>query len=125
MTSLRISRVPGRYAVCRLDPRSSPSPPVEGFYSVTRTLHELSVVCRSENAPDGAEREDGWSLLEVEGPLEFGVVGVLARITGALADAGVSLFAISTHDTDYILVKEESMDRAVDALRKNGIEIVE
>ena len=99
--------------------------PRDGFLSVTRTDHEISVVCRSEVAPDAPRREDGWALLKVEGPLEFGETGILAKIATTLAGAEISIFAISTFDTDYILVKEARVEDAIEALRRSGIEVVE
>ena len=78
------------------------------------------MVCAEERAPEGAKCERGWRVLQVAGPLELSLTGVLAAIAAPLADAGVSIFAISTFDTDYILVKDENLARAVDVLRAEG-----
>jgi hypothetical protein len=87
------------------------------FFSVTRTPDELSIVCVESQAPDDAKSERGWRVLQVIGPLEFSLTGILAAIAAPLAAAGVSIFAISTFDTDYVLVKEENLAKALDALR--------
>jgi hypothetical protein len=116
---------PGRFAVCRLEPGGEwPSWVREGdFVSVTCTRDELSVVAPEENVPPGDPSNGGWRLLEVEGPLAFTEVGILASLAAPLAAAGVSLFAISTHDTDYLLVQEGGVPEAVAALRGAGHEV--
>ena len=94
------------------------------FYFIGRTDSEISLVCRTEFAPDEAlEREDGWRAFRISGQLDFSLIGVLSRISGILAESGVGIFAVSTYDTDYILVKEESFEKALDALRAEGYEI--
>jgi len=117
----RLSLLEGRFAVCRL-PACAPWPvPRAGpLLSITRTGEETSVVCLAENAPRGARVEDGWRALKLEGPIPFQEIGVLSALSGSLAGAGLSLFAISTFDTDYILVKETDLAAAVDALRRAG-----
>jgi hypothetical protein len=114
--------VEGTFAVCRLG-ADSPIPPwatAGPFCSITRTADELSVVCRLDAVPEGVVGERGWRCLRVAGALPFAVVGVLASLTTPLAEAGVSVFAVSTFDTDYLLVKEEAWQRAVDALVRYG-----
>jgi hypothetical protein len=117
----RLSLLEGQFAVCRL-PACAPWPvPRPGpLLSITRTAEETSVVCLRENAPRGARVEDGWRALKLEGPIPFTEVGVLSALSGSLAAAGLSLFAISTFDTDYILVKDADLAAAVDALRTAG-----
>ena len=111
-----------RLAVCRLHPDEKvPAWAIEAtYFSVTRTPDELSIVCPEPNVPPGTDSEKGWRALGVEGPLDFSLVGILAGATKPLAEAGVSVFAISTYDTDYILVKEESLETAKTALREAG-----
>jgi hypothetical protein len=96
-----------------------------GFYSVTRTADELSIVC-PENRIDGncAEMvvEGGWVALKLEGPFPFSMTGVLASFLQPLAEAQIPIFAISTFDTDHVLIKEENLQRAVAALRAAGHE---
>jgi uncharacterized protein len=117
----RLSLLEGRFAVCRL-PACAPWPvPRAGpLLSITRTAEEMSVVCLAEYAPRGARVEDGWRALKLEGPIPFQEIGVLSALSGSLAGAGLSLFGLSTFDTDYILVKETDLAVAVDALRRAG-----
>ena len=121
----RLSVLDGRLAVCRLDAASGiPAWAMSsGFTSFTRTTDELSVVCSEGAVPEGVACEKGWRTLKLEGPLDFSLVGVLAGITGTLAAAGISIFSISTYDTDYVLVKEESLETAKTALLGAGHEI--
>jgi len=95
------------------------------LFSVTRTAHELSVVCAASEEPAGAVVEPGWRCLEVAGPLDFAMVGVMAGITGCLARAQVSVFVISTYDTDYVLVREQDLDAAVMSLAGDGYPVSE
>ncbi len=123
-TGHHLSLVPaeGAYAVCRLD-TDAPLPGwVAGgpFVSITRTADELSVVCREEAVPDGVHCERGWRCLRVAGTLDFSLVGALAALLGPLAEAGVGAFAVSTFDTDYLLVKATAFERAVAVLRQAG-----
>jgi hypothetical protein len=85
-----------------------------------RTADELSIVCLEESVPAAVRREGGWRALKVEGPLAFEEVGILAELTGALADAAIPTFALSTFDTDYLLVKEGDLAGATEALRGRG-----
>ena len=95
-----------------------------GFLSITRTEDELSVVCPEEAVPEDEHSEGGWRVLRLEGPFEFSEVGVLASVVGPLAEADVSVFAVSTYDTDYVLVKAKQLEAAVSALRARGHEIL-
>src|SRR5438105_6081950 len=88
--------------------------------SSTRTVEELSVVCQQEMVPSGTQAEVGWRCLRVAGAMPFTLVGVLASLTGPVAAAGVGVFAVSTFDTDYLLVKEAEFPAAVAALRGAG-----
>ena len=114
--------VDGVFAVCRLAP-DAPIPPWStggDLFSITRTVEELSIVCRQNAVPDGIICERGWRCLRVAGAIPFSVVGVLASLSAPLAEAGISVFAISTFDTDYLLVKAEDLERALDILRRQG-----
>jgi hypothetical protein len=123
---LRFFLLAGQMSICRLDATSMvPDWAVEGgFFSVTRTDDELSMVCPEEVVPDEARSEGGWRALKLEGPFEFSEVGVLASVAAPLAEAGVRIFAVSTFDTDYVLVKEEQLSPAVAALRGRGHEVL-
>ena len=107
----------GRFAVCRLDPADSLTPR-GAFWSMTRTASELSVVCEESAAAGVVEME--WRMLEVAGPLAFEMTGVMASIAEPLANASVSIFVVSTFDTDYVLVKASDLTLAVDALCMAG-----
>lgn len=114
--------LPGAYAVCRLPPDRELTVPTGAgdLYAAARTADELSVVCPEASAPPGATVETGWAALAVAGPLDFALVGILAAIADPLAAAGVSIFAVSTYDTDYVLVKADQVDQAITALRTAG-----
>lgn len=121
---LRIVIHPQRAAVSRLAPDAAIPDWVRGtFLSITRTHAELSIVCDEEAVPDGITADRGWRVLEVVGPFEFSVTGVAAALTSALAAAGISLLLIATYDTDYVLVKDELLERAADALRHAGHQV--
>jgi len=111
-----------RFAVCRLPPtagapRWAESPP---FFSLTRTTDELSIICPEPKVPADFGCDRGWQALKVQGPLDFGAVGVLQALLAPLAGAGVAVLAISTHDTDYLLVKEAALEAALSALKAQG-----
>ncbi len=111
--------LPDTYAVVRLAANSPlPGWALSGeFVSLTRTRDELSVVCAERLVPSPLDREGGWRAMKVPGPLDFALVGVLASISSALAAASVSIFVISTFDTDYVLVKDDKVATAIEALR--------
>lgn len=114
----------GEFAVWKLPPCAEP-PTVDDapLLSVTRTAAELSVVGPADRAPEGVPKETGWACLEVQGPLAFELTGILAGVSGPLAAAGVPIFAVSTFDTDYVLVQAGDLERAVEALEKAGHEV--
>ena len=120
--ALKLEVVEGLYAVCRLD-AAEPLPEWAGtkpFASFTRTDAELSVVCPEGAVPPGVRAEPGWRCLRVVGPLGFGMTGILASLAGPLASSGVSIFVVSTYDTDYLMVQDRDLDRARDALARAG-----
>ena len=128
MRKLTVQVRQGGYTVLRL-PEDGPAPAAllaatNGLVSVTRTKDELSVVCPAELAVPADHVEAGWRLLTVRGPFEFTLTGIMAALAGALAAAGVPLFALSTYDTDHLLVKDDDLTRAVAALREAGHEVV-
>ena len=118
---------PQEYIICRLSPDTQAANiwlPLEGFWSLTRTEEETSLVMEAGNLlPTGAIVESGWRLLRVAGTLDFSLVGVLAQLTGVLAEAGISVFALSTYDTDYLLFKEQQSENALSALQSAGYSI--
>ena len=116
---LTLSVMPIPLAVVRLECFSEiPLWGISGddFFSITRTKEELSVVCHEEKVPQNVKVEKGWRCLKVEGPLDFGLTGILSSLALPLAEAKISIFAISTFDTDYILVKKENLQKAIEVL---------
>lgn len=113
------------FSISRLE-RNAPIPEwalTAGFSSITRTAEELSVVSPQNGVPPGIQKQQGWRALKVEGPLDFSLTGVLASLTEPLAQEGISVFAISTYDTDYLLVKEKQLEGAIQRLREEGYEV--
>ena len=97
-----------------------------GFFFIGRTDEEISLVCRTEDTPaDTTDREDGWRGFRVAGVLDFSLTGVLAKLSAVLAEQGIGIFAVSTYNTDYILVKKEDLGRALAALAAAGYEVAE
>ena len=95
------------------------------FFFLARTDEELSLVCRTEDVPpEATARDDGWRAFRVCGVLDFSLTGILAELSGVLAGAGIGIFAVSTYNTDYILVRREDVDRAAAALSAAGHRIV-
>lgn len=122
---LRFRRLPITFAVCRLRP-DAPIPlcTATEFTSITRTAEELSIVCPVDQAPQSAKCESPWTCFKLEGPFAFSLTGVLAAFLNPLAERGIPIFAVSTFDTDYILVKEEHAATALEALQAAGHDLV-
>ena len=120
--SLTLSLLSGSFGICRLEPEAIiPDWANAGdLISITRTSDELSIVCAEANVPEGVKADRGWRCLKVEGPLDLSLTGVLASLASPLAEARVNIFAISTFDTDYLLVKEEKISRALEVLIRSG-----
>lgn len=95
------------------------------FYFIGKTDEELSLVCMTEDAPaHTAAREDGWIGFRIQGVLDFSLIGILSKISAVLADNKIGIFVVSTYNTDYILVKKDNLDRAMDVLAAEGYKIV-
>ena len=110
------------FVICRLD-RDAPIPDwaVQGnLYSVTRTEDELSIVCPLINVPKGIVCDQGWSCLKVKGPLDLSLTGIISSIASTLERENISLFSLSTYDTDYVMVKEKDLEKAIFALTEAG-----
>ena len=112
-------------AICRLDPAADvPEWAMIGeFVSITHTSDELSIVCAEEHVPSDVKADREWRVLKVEGPLDLALTGVLAALANPLAEAQINIFAVSTFDTDYLLVKGYNLARACEVLRQAGHEI--
>ena len=122
--TLRVLR--DRLAVARLEPNDeTPGWAAGSLVSVTRSPRELSVVCDASSVPDDIPAERDWRGLRVEGPLEFSELGVIASLAVPLAKAKISIFVLSTYDTDYLLVRESELGPAVEALRAAGHTVLE
>jgi uncharacterized protein len=123
MIRLALVLLEDRLAVARLEPDASVPAWVAGrFTSITRTAQELSIVCDESSVPDDIRAERGWRVLAVRGPIPFETTGVAAALVAPLASAKISVFLISTFDTDYLLVKEEIFEEALAVLRSAGHE---
>ncbi|MEZ7278883.1 ACT domain-containing protein [Pseudoalteromonas sp. 68 DY56-GL68] len=96
----------------------------ESIFFIAKTADELSIVCPSSFTIDSLDAETDWQALEVIGPLGFSLTGIMANISGVLAKASISIFALSTYDTDYVLVKKHSIEKAISALKKDGYHVL-
>lgn len=123
---LQLKVLEGGYAVVKLGPQEKLPAWVQeatGFLAITRTAEELSIVCAAAYAESYSVVESGWRIIEVVGPLDFSLTGILAGLAQPLAREGISIFAISTYNTDYILVKESQLTRARSVLKGEGYNI--
>ena len=95
------------------------------FYFIGKTDEELSLVCRTEDTPRGVTaRDDGWRGFRIQGVLDFSLIGILSQLSSVLAENKIGIFAVSTYNTDYILVKQDQFDRALSVLRDAGYTVV-
>ena len=123
---MTLELLPTPLAVCRLSADAELPTWIAGdFQSVTRTSRELSIICDAKEVPEEVRAERGWRGLRVAGTLEFHLTGILASLASPLAKAGISIFALSTFDTDYLLVKEDALEPALQALEAEGHEILQ
>ena len=123
MTKMKIKSLPYELTVCKVADVSSVDLG-EDFYFVGRTDEEISLVCKTSCVPAvTTARDDGWKGFRIEGVLDFSLIGILSKISTVLADNKIGIFAVSTYNTDYILVKEENFERALETLGKAGYEI--
>ena len=120
---MRLSVALRDLAVCRLGAQEEIPRWVNlqrGFVSVTRTRDELSIVCSASAVPPGVRYERGWAAIRLEGPIDLAQAGVLAPLLMSLAEAAVPVFAISTFDTDHVLVRESMLRKAKSVLERSG-----
>jgi len=95
------------------------------FYFIGKTDEELSLVCKTEDTPSNTiERDDGWRGFRIQGVLDFSLIGILSKISGILAENEIGIFAVSTYNTDYILVKENNFERALGVLSAEGYTVI-
>ncbi len=117
---MKLEKLPFNLTICKV---LSPNDLDLGndFFFIGKTDEEISLVCKTQNTPPSAvERSDGWRGFRVQGTLDFSLTGVLSGLSGVLANSGIGIFAVSTYNTDYILVKERDFDRALNALAEAG-----
>lgn len=120
---MTLELLPQKFSVCQIE-NPGQADLTAPFTFLARTDEEISLVCESEKAPkDALKREDGWRGLRIAGPLDFSLIGILAKIAGLLAAQKISIFAISTYNTDYVLIKEAQLQNALDALSRAGYAI--
>jgi len=120
---MRLQIIEGKFSVCKVENLRAVNFNVPWLF-VGKTDAEISVVCLTADVPHATlAREDGWRALRVAEPMDFGLTGVLAGISTVLAQAGISIFAVSTFDTDYILIKAENLGLAQTALEAGGYSI--
>jgi hypothetical protein len=119
---MNFSIIQDSFAICKLAPDSAiPDWALTGiFHSVTRTSAELSIICPATNVPDAVTAERGFYGLQLEGPFDFQAIGILESFLAPLAQAGVPVFAVSTYDTDCILIQDKHWEKALSALIQVG-----
>ena len=122
MKKLNLTLSPHLYAVCQFHPdKNIPYWALMGdFVSLTRTHEELSIVCQQDNVPDDIEAERGWRCVQVQGAFDFSVAGVHVSLAVPLAEADISVLAIATFATDYLLIKKENVEQALQVLKWAG-----
>ena len=124
MSSLEIQKLSYRLTVCKVKSVSDIDMDSE-FFFIGKTDEEISLVCRTEDTPqETVERDDGWRGFRISGVLEFSLIGILSKLSGILAEKKIGIFAVSTYNTDYILVKEENFEKALHALEEEGYTVV-
>ena len=120
---MELKIIPHKMTVCKVSNISDIDITAD-FYFIGRTDEELSLVCKTEDAPQNTiERDDDWRGFRIQGVLDFSLIGILSKISGILAEHQIGIFAVSTYNTDYILVKEESFERALNVLSSEGYTI--
>lgn len=123
-TKMILKKLPYALTVCKVKSPADIDINLD-FYFIGRTDQEFSLVCKTENTPlVTTDRDDGWRGLYIEGTLDFSLVGVLSKISAILADNQISIFAVSTYNTDYILVKTNDFEKALAALAEKGYRII-
>ena len=124
MSSLELQKLSYRLTVCKVKSVSDIDMDSE-FFFIGKTDEEISLVCMTEDTPqETVERDDGWRGFRISGVLDFSLIGILSKLSGILAGKKIGIFAVSTYNTDYILVKEESFEKALLALEEEGYTVV-
>ena len=119
-TTIKLQKIKGSFSVCKIT-NANEADFTREFVFITKTPDEISLVCESDCVPTTATAvEHGWKAFRVSGILDFGLIGILSKIAGILAKEKISIFAVSTYNTDYVLVKTENFDAGMEALIRNG-----
>jgi hypothetical protein len=122
---MELKKIPYNLTVCKVTDASALDL-TKDFYFIGKTDEELSLVIPTEETPaETTERDDGWRAFRIQGVLDFSLIGILSKISGLLADAKIGIFAVSTYNTDYVLVKKENYDQALAVLADAGYQIVD
>ena len=121
---MELKRMEYILTVCKV-PDISEIDMATGFFFIGKTDEEISLVCRTEDTPaETIARDDGWKGFRIQGTLDFSLIGILSKLSGILADHKIGIFAVSTYNTDYILVKEENFEKALKVLASEGYTII-
>lgn len=121
---MELKKLPYNLTVCKINSTDEIDLNKE-FFFIGKTDEELSLVCKTEDTPAGTkECENGWKGFRIQGVLDFSLIGILSKVSGILAEKKIGIFAVSTYNTDYILVKEENFEKAMDVLEKEGYTII-
>ena len=124
MSNLELKKLPYKLTVCKVKNVSDIDMQSE-FFFIGKTDEELSLVCKTEDTPqETIERDDGWKGFRISGVLDFSLIGILSKLSAILAEHKIGIFAVSTYNTDYILVKEENFEKALNVLAEEGYTIV-
>ncbi len=122
---MELEKLPYALTVCQVPPESG-ARAAGALWFAAKTDEEWSMVCETKAVPaDAVRRDDGWRAFRIRGVLDFSLIGILSKLSGILADRGIGIFAVSTYNTDYILVKAENFDRALKALAEEGYTVIE
>ena len=121
---MELKRIDHKLTVCKVSGVTSINLESD-FFFIGKTDEELSLVCKTEDTPKNTvERDDGWRGFRIQGVLDFSLIGILSKLSGILAEYKIGIFAVSTYNTDYILVKEENYERALTVLASEGYTVV-
>ena len=122
---MEIKRIHQEFSVCQVEDYSLVN--LDSEYSfIGKTDEEKSLVCITSEVPKNViQRDDGWKAFRIQGVLDFSLIGILAKIAAVLADNGISIFAVSTYNTDYVLIKKENYEKGLEVLRASGYEVAE
>lgn len=122
---MELKTLPYRFTVCKLMPGGTLPSDID-FCFTGKTDEEISLVCKTEDVPENTlERDDGWKGFRITGVLDFSLIGILSKISSILAENKIGIFAVSTYNTDYIFVKEENFDKAINALKDSGYDVTD